>query len=183
MADADELAGAPSADAVASKAERLDFLKLVVNYTEANVRSYDLKAQISLAAFVLSGNPTVAIVYDACGPGPARGVLVITLIVYIATILSYLWVLWPVATRHKKLTEGLAAQNLFFVTDALAIGGSAYLDKIKGLMVEPELAGEVTQLSYIRGVKAWRFKLALIATLCAYLVVAAAFFGVGRCGF
>jgi hypothetical protein len=168
---------------VATRSERLDFLKQVVSYTEANVRSYDLKAQISLAAFVLSGNPTVAIVYDACGSGPARSVLVIMLVVFLATIVSYLWVLWPVAPRHKKLTEGLATQNLFFVNDAFGLGGSAYLEKIKDLMVEPELAGEVSKLSYIRGIKSRRFKFALIATFCTYAIVATSFFGVGRCGF
>ena len=36
----------------ATKQERIDFLKQAMAFTEGNVRAYDIKAQISLAAFV-----------------------------------------------------------------------------------------------------------------------------------
>jgi hypothetical protein len=68
---------------------------------KGNVRAYDIKAQISLAAFVLSGNPLMAIINGACGTS-ARQVLVIALVVFIATILTYLWVLWPVAAPQQN---------------------------------------------------------------------------------
>jgi len=80
----------------ATKQERIDFLKQAMAFTEGNVRAYDIKAQISLAAFVLSGNPLMAIINGACGTS-ARQVLVTALVVFIATILTYLWVRWPVA--------------------------------------------------------------------------------------
>jgi hypothetical protein len=172
---------AEAADPAATKPERINFLKQVIAFTEGNVRSYDIKAQISLAAFVLSGNPVVAIILGACGPA-ARTVLVVALVVFIATILTYLWVLWPVAPR-RKLTEGIPAASLFYLHDPLALGGPQYSDRLKELTVEPELTAEALKLAYIRRVKARRFKNALIATLTAYLIVAAAFFAVARCGF
>jgi hypothetical protein len=171
----------PAAEAGATRPERIDFLKQVMAFNEANVRAYDLKAQISLAAFVLSGNPLMAIVNGACGAN-ARIVLVIALVVFIVTILSYLWVLWPVAPSQPKLTEGLGAKGLFYLLDPLALGGG-YAERLKGLDVEPELTAETLKLSYIRTVKARRFKTALVMTLIAYLVMIASFFAIGRCAF
>lgn len=166
----------------ATKQERIEFLKQVIAFNEANVRAYDIKAQISLAAFVLSGNPLMAIVNGACGTN-ARQVLVISLVVFVATILTYLWVLWPVAPPAQKLTEGLGAKNLFYLHDPLAFAGRLFSERLSGLAVEPELTAETLKLSYIRTVKARRFKKALIATLATYLVIAAAFFAIGRCAF
>ena len=79
----------------------IDFLKQTMAFNEGNVRAYDIKAQISLAAFVLSGNPLMAAINGTCG-GSARQVLVIALVVFVATILTYLWVLWPVARRSRN---------------------------------------------------------------------------------
>ena len=50
----------------ATKQERVDFLKQTMAFNEGNVRAYDVKAQISLAAFVLSGNPLMATINGAC---------------------------------------------------------------------------------------------------------------------
>ena len=171
-----------AAEAGATRQERIDFLKQSMAFTEGNVRAYDIKAQISLAAFVLSANPLMAAVNGACGAG-ARPVLVIALVVFIATILAYLWVLWPVALPPQKLTDGVGAKNLFYLHDPLGTGAAQYSERLKGLAVEPELTAETLKLSFIRSVKARRFKNALIATLVAYLVPAAAFFVVGRCAF
>ena len=63
------------------------------------------------------------------------------------------------------------------------LGAPQYSEQLKGLTVEPELTAETLKLAYIRSVKARRFKNALIATVVAYLVLVAAFFAVGRCGF
>ena len=171
-----------AAETGATRQERIDFLKQSMAFTEGNVRAYDIKAQISLAAFVLSGNPLMAVVNGACGTS-ARQVLVIALVVFIVTILAYLWVLWPVAPPQQKLTEGGGAKNLFYLHDPLGTGAAQYSERLKGLAVEPELTAEALKLAYIRSVKARRFKNALIATLVAYLALAAAFFAVGRCAF
>lgn len=169
-------------EAGATKQERIDFLKQSMAFTEGNVRAYDIKAQISLAAFVLSGNPLMAAINGACGPS-ARQVLVIAFVVFIATILAYLWVLWPVAPPLQQMTEGVGARHLFYLHDPLATGAAQYSERLKDLAVEPELTAEALKLAFIRGVKARRFKNALVATLIAYLVMAAAFFAVGRCAF
>lgn len=182
MPDATTAADLPAGETGATRPERIDFLKQVIAFTEGNVRSYDIKAQISLAAFVLSGNPLIATINGACGAS-VRQVLVVSLVAFIATILIYLWVLWPVAPPQQKLTEGLGAKNLFYLHDPFAPGQSPYSERLKGLAVEPELTAEALKLSYIRKIKARRFKNALIATLVAYLVMVVAFFAVGRCAF
>jgi hypothetical protein len=169
-------------EASATRQERIDFLKQSMAFTEGNIRAYDIKAQISLAAFVLSGNPLMAAINGACGTS-ARQVLVIAFVVFIATILAYLWVLWPVAPPQQKLTEGVGAKNLFYLHDPLGAGASQYSERLKGLAVGPELTAEALKLSFIRKIKARRFKNALIATLVAYLVMVVAFFAIGRCAF
>jgi hypothetical protein len=171
----------PPAEPGENKVGRIDFLKQVIAFSEHNIRSYDIKAQISLAAFVLSGNPLIGIINAACGTS-ARHVLVISLLVFVATILSYLWVLWPVVPPDKELTDGLASKDLFYLYDPLSVGAT-YLERLQGLVLEPELTAEALKLAFIRSVKARRFKNALIVTLIAYLVVLAAFFTFARCVF
>ena len=175
--------GAPISPAPegATKQERVDFLKQVVAFTESNVRSYDTKAQISLAAFVLSANPLVAITSVGCSATGAKSVLMVLVPAYIATILTYLWVLWPVAPPVDKLTEGLKSQNIFFIHDPVGLGSRAYVDRLAKLVMEPELTAEALKLAHIRRVKAGRFKAALVATLAAYVVIAGSYFLVGRC--
>ena len=172
-----------SGEPVATRQERVDFLKQAAAFTEANVRSFDVKAQISLAAFVLSGNPLLAIINGACGQPAVRSVLTITFVAILVTILSYLWVLWPAASAQPKLTEGLSDGNLFYIRDPAKVAGRSYSERLKGLILEPQLAAEVLKLSHIRKIKAHRFKTALTTTVVAYLTVAGAFFGVGRCAF
>ncbi len=170
-----------SAPVGATKQERIDFLKQVVSFTESNVRSYDTKAQISLAAFVLSANPLVAIAGAGCSAAGGKSVLMVLVPTYIATIVAYLWVLWPVAPPIERLTEGLRTQNIFFIHDPVALGSAAFIGKLAQLQIEPELTAEALKLAHIRRIKAARFKAALIATLAAYALIAIAFFMIGRC--
>src|SRR5450631_836323 len=145
----------PEASAGAStKQERVDFLRQVIPFAEGNIRAYDTKAQISLAAFVLSANPLITITNTSCSQAGARPVLITTLIVYVLGILSYGWVLWPVAPPVSRLTEGTGARDLFFLHDPLGVGGAVYVDRLKALSLEPELTAEALKLSYIRTIKA-----------------------------
>jgi hypothetical protein len=174
-------AAAPIAPAGATKPERIDFLKQVVSFTESNIRSYDTKAQISLAAFVLSANPVVAITGLGCSPHAGKMVLTVLIAVYFATITTYLWVLWPVPPPIQKLTEGLKTQNAFYIHDPVALGATGFTAKLAQLDMEPELTSEALKLAYIRRVKARRFKTALMMTAAAYALIAFAYFIVGRC--
>jgi hypothetical protein len=165
----------------ATKPERVDFLKQIVSFTEGNIRSYDTKAQISLAAFVLSANPLVAISNSACSQISGRAVLMILVPSYFATILAYLWVLWPVAPPLKQLTEGLGSQDIFYIHDPMSFAGIKYVERLADLAVERELTAEALKLAHIRRIKAGRFKVALLVTLATYFLIAVAFFFVGRC--
>jgi hypothetical protein len=166
----------------ATKPERIDFLKQMVSFTEGNVRAYDTKAQISLAAFVLSVNPLIIVINNSCGTS-TRNVLLLLVVIYLVTILNYLWVLWPVAPPPRQLTDGLGARDLFYVHDPFKLAGLQYAERLKGLVIEPELTAEALKLAYIRKVKAGRFKSAIIATLIAYVLIAGDYFAVGRCAF
>lgn len=164
-----------------SKAERIDFLKQVIAFNEANIRAYDTKAQISLAAFVLSGNPLVSIVNSACSAN-SKVILILFFALFLLVIANYLLVLWPVRP-FDGIEQGLASSDMFYVRAPLTVAGDAYLKKLANLTIEPELSGEAIKLSSIRSVKARRFTRALVATLTAYVALAAAFFGPGRCAF
>jgi hypothetical protein len=170
----------PTFKAGSTEQERLDFLKQIIASTEANIRTYDVKSQISMGAFVLSNSPLVYIINSACGEN-ARSILAITLIVFITTVLSLLWVLWPVPPPGQRLTEGLKIRDLYYLHNPLAMSGAGFSERLKGLVVEPELTAEALKLAYIRHVKARRFKNALIVTVAAYGVNLASFFIVGRC--
>jgi hypothetical protein len=172
---------AKTAPAGATKPERIDFLKQVVSFTEGNIRSFDTKAQISLAAFVLSANPVVAVAGVGCSPQAGKMVLVVLIAVYFTTIMTYLWVLWPVAPPIQQLTEGLQSQNAFYIHDPVALGATGFTAKLAQLDVEPELTSEALKLAYIRRVKARRFKAALMVTAAAYALIAFAYFVIGRC--
>lgn len=165
----------------ATKQERIDFLKQMIGFTEGNVRSYDTKAQISLAAFVLSANPLVAITAAGCTGSGGKLVLMVLVPAYLATILTYLWVLWPVAPPSDKLTSGLDVRNIFYIHDPEVLGHEKFSERLHRLSMEPELMAEALKLAYIRRVKATRFKASLIVTVATYALIVLAFFFVGRC--
>ena len=114
-------------------------------------------------------------------PSPARIVLLTTFVVYVIGIMMYGWVLWPVAPPATRLTQGLPTNNLFYVHDPIGIGGAVFAERLQALSLEPELAAEAMKLSYIRSVKAQRFKNALVVSFIAYLAIAGSFFFVGKC--
>jgi hypothetical protein len=107
-------------------------------------------------------------------------VLLTTFVVYVTSIVLFGWVLWPVAPA-ARLTDGVDTKDLFYVRDPIGVGGSAYVSRLQLLEPEPELAAEAMKLSFIRKVKAQRFKNALLATSIAYLAIAVSFFLIGKC--
>src|SRR5499433_3034127 len=72
-----------------SKDERLDFLKQAISFTEWTIRSFDTKAQISIAAFVLSMSPLWSILTSACPRAASSPLVVVLLVLLVVTILLF----------------------------------------------------------------------------------------------
>src|SRR5215510_15946706 len=87
-----------------SQEERLEFLKQAIAFTEWTIRSFDTKAQISIAAFVLSINPLWSILTSACPRAASSPLVAILLLLLVVTILLFGYVIWPVAVTQSRLT-------------------------------------------------------------------------------
>src|SRR5436189_5335655 len=95
-----------------TKEERLDFLRQAIAFTEWTIRSFDTKAQISIAAFVLSMNPLWSILTAACPRGASSLIVAALLVLFVATILLFGYVIWPVTLTRSKLTGGWQTKGL-----------------------------------------------------------------------
>src|SRR5215813_5926380 len=173
--ETEEMSRTPSPDAdglamqaAPSKDERLDFLKQAIAFTEWTIRSFDTKAQISIAAFVLSISPLWAILTSACPHAASSPLAAILLLFLVITILLFGYVIWPVALTESRLTGGWQSKGLFYVGDPSQLTTSLYTDRLKDLTIEAELAAETLKLAYIREIKSGRFKNALKAVVVFY---------------
>src|SRR3981081_1898297 len=136
-----------------TREERLDFLKQAIAFTEWTIRSFDTKAQISIAAFVLSMNPLWSILTAACPRGASSLIVAVLLVLFVATILLFGYVIWPVTLTRAKLPGGWQTKGLFYVGDPNQLTASLYTDRLKDLTIEVELAAETLKLAYIREIK------------------------------
>jgi hypothetical protein len=166
---------------VATKQERIAFLTQILNFTEANIRSYDTKAQISLAGFVLSAHPIFTVINSVCSQSSMRNVLVVLGPLYFVTVIGFFWVVWPVGGAPGDVTKGLRAKDLFYIRNPLGLEGQTYEARLKELTVETELTAEVLKLAHLRSMKARRFNIALAIALATYLAVLASTVFVGKC--
>src|SRR5262245_34678477 len=130
-AAAGEASSVSASPIVATPQERIDFLKHSMAFAEHNIRSYDTKAQISLAAFLISMSPLWNIVASACDDFALRGEAVVLVLLFLVTISLYCFVLWPIRSRDDKLVAGLSSQNLFYVKDPLAVGSVQFKKKLE----------------------------------------------------
>jgi len=162
--------GAPPAESLDATNEeaRLDFLKQAIAFTEWTIRSFDTKAQISIAAFVLSINPLWSILTSACPRAATSPLAAILLVLLVITILLFGYVIWPVAVTQSRLTAGWQSKGLFYVGDPKQLTTSLYTERLKDLPIEAELAAETLKLAYIREIKSARFKNALKAVVVFY---------------
>ena len=163
----------------ASRRERIDFLNHAVIFAEANIRAYDTKSQIALAAFVFSMTPLWSILNATCGNVAARPIVAVLLLAFLCTIMLYGYVLWPIAPL-KGLIKNKRVKNLFFVADPMAVS-TTYADQLNDLSLEAELTAEVLKLSFIRASKGIRFRYALWATGTFYALVFVAFLLLRQC--
>jgi hypothetical protein len=154
---------------LATPEERIVFLRHAISFTESTIRAYDTKSQIAMAAFVVSMNPLWSILYATCAGVAQRPIVAAMLCAFIATILIYGFVLWPIKPI-QDLIRNIRSKGLFYVHDAKT-AANTYTTRLKELSVEPELAAEVLKLSFIRGQKGVRFKYALWATAGFYAFV------------
>lgn len=168
-------------DGVPSKQERIEFLKEALAFTEWNIRSFDTKAQISIAAFVLSMSPLWSIIISA-DPRAASSIVVAgLLLLFLITVLLYGFVIWPITLKQSKLTGAWEAQGLFFVRDPSRLTTRLYAERLKTLAIETELTAETLRLAAIRQTKSRRFKRALVATFIFYVGFAVSFFLLRNC--
>ncbi len=178
-----EPVAAPAVDhedaAPASPEERIDFLKQSIEFTEGSIRAYDTKSQIAMAAFVLSMSPLWSMLSATCPNVASRPIVAVLLAAFICTIMSYCFVLWPIAPL-QELLEKARAKGLFYIHDPVA-AGSTYAERLKDLELEPELTAETLKLSFIRSRKGRRFKYALWATGAFYAFVFASFLMLRKC--
>jgi len=175
--DIDELA----TQAGPSKDERLDFLKQAIAFTEWTIRSFDTKAQISIAAFVLSMTPLWSILTSACPRAASSPLVAVLLVLLVVTILLFGYVIWPVTLAPAKLTGGWQTRGLFYVADPNQLSASQYTERLKDLTIEEELAAETLKLAYIREIKSRRFKTALKAVVVFYAWALVAFLLLRSC--
>jgi hypothetical protein len=164
-----------------SKEDRLDFLKQAIAFTEWTIRSFDTKAQISIAAFVLSINPLWSILASACARAASSWLIVVLLALLVGTILLFGYVIWPVTLAPAKLTGGWQTKGLFYVADPNRLTAPQYTDRLKDLTIEEELAAETLKLAYIRDIKSRRFKNALKAVVVFYTWALVAFLLLRSC--
>jgi hypothetical protein len=169
-------------DAAASKAERIDFLKQAIAFTEWNIRSFDTKAQISIAAFVLSMNPLWAIISSVYARAGSSFAVLVLLLLFVTTVLLYGFVIWPIALTASKLSGSWETKGLFYVGDPNQLTASLYVDRLKTLTIETELAAETLKLASIRQIKSRRFRHALVSTIVFYAGVVVCLLLLTNCG-
>jgi hypothetical protein len=164
---------------VASRGERIEFLNHSIVFAESNIRAYDTKSQIALAAFVFSMSPLWSILSATCSYAAARPIVAVLLCAFLCTIMLYGFVLWPIRPL-QGLIKNKRVKGLFFVSDPMAVS-STYAEQLKDLSLEAELTAEVLKLSFIRASKGRRFRYALWATGAFYAFVFVAFLLLRRC--
>jgi hypothetical protein len=165
-----------------TKEERLDFLRQAIAFTEWTIRSFDTKAQISIAAFVLSMNPLWTILSAACPRAAASPAVVVLLLLFVTTVLLFGFVIWPVTLTQSRLTGGWQTKGLFYVADPNKLTAGTYTERLKDLKIEDELAAETLKLAYIREIKNRRFKHALKSVFVFYAWAVVAFLLLRNCG-
>lgn len=154
---------------------QIDFLKLTVAAAESHLRAYDTKAQITLAAFVLSLNPLWALFQSVCRHGVEAGAVTVLLVTVVATLVAYGATVWPAsgagAARAASQTEASPTSNLFFLAGDAGTAAHHYLAALAGVDVGEALADEAVKLARLRRAKAARLKLALVCTIASYALI------------
>jgi hypothetical protein len=183
--DSDAAAGrreAAANECAPSKEDRIDFLKQAIAFSEWSIRSFDTKAQISIAAFVLSMNPLWSILTSAHPRVGSSLAVVVLLVMFVMTVVLFGFVIWPASPPPGQLSGGWQTKGLFYVGDPNLLTASLYAYRLKALAIETELAAETLKLASIRNIKSQRFKHALVSTAVFYAAVVVSFLILRSCG-
>lgn len=148
-----------------TSAAQIDFLKTVVAAAEGHVRAFDTKAQIALAAFVLSWNPLLGMLHGVCRQGAAPWTLGVLAAVVVVTILCFGRAVWP-----ASLPQSASRPGLFFLARGTAVSPAELVGRVAAAPLAEELANEAIKLSALRERKAVILKAALGSTVLAYSV-------------
>ena len=104
-------------EAPPTKEDRIDFLKQAIAFSEWSIRSFDTKAQISIAAFVLSMNPLWSILTSAHPRAASSLAVVMLLVVFVTTVVLFGFVIWPASPPPGQLSGGWQTKGLFGMLD------------------------------------------------------------------
>jgi len=149
--------------------ETFDFIKLNFANAEANVRAYDTKSQIVLAATALSLSPIFFAIKQIDTSPLANLRLGALLVLFALVMLMFLRVIAPVSSFGAK--DEPARKSLFFLSNPAAFKPDTYLDALNGADLALEYANEILVLQRIRGVKNRRFKHALYSLIGYFTIV------------
>src|SRR5438067_6392943 len=119
-----------------SPAERTEFLNNSIVFAESNIRAFDTKSQIALAAFVFSMSPLWSMLNATCSNAANRPIVAVLVAAFICTIILYGYVLWPIRAL-KNLVKNKRVKGLFFLADPMAISAT-YAEELKTISVEDE---------------------------------------------
>lgn len=158
--------------------QRLSFLEKTLDFSENAIRAFDIKAQISGAAFILSIEPLWLMLTGACARAPSHPMVMGLAVLFVATIGMFFFVLWPVPSSGAPTQP--EAKNLFFLRDTSVESAEAYVASLSNFSAEAELISEIFKLTAIRNAKKRRFQLALAVTALFYAIALGTIVGV-RC--
>jgi len=162
--------------------ERLDFLRQTIVFCDWNIRSLDTKAQISIVAFVLSLSPLWAILSSACPRAASTLVVAILVVLLLATIVLFAFVMWPVAAAQPTPSHNWPRKGLFSVGEPNQIATGLHAGRFDNLEREADLIEETLTWARIRETKTRRFKHALRSVFVFYAWSVATFLLLRNCG-
>ena len=163
-----EASGDSGADeSLRGKEDRLDFLRHAIAFSEWSIRSFDTKAQISTAAFVMSMVPLWSILTSAHPRASSSVAIVVLLVGFVTTVMLFGFVILSANPPPGQLSGGWQTKGLFYDGDPNLLTSSLYAYRLKGL-AEAELAAETLKLAAIRNIKSRWLKRALVSTAVFY---------------
>jgi hypothetical protein len=162
--------------------ERLEFVRHARVLSEWNIRTLEMKAQISIVAFVLSLSPLWSVISSACAQAAWSLMTQVLFVIFLATILLFVLVMLPAAPAAQPTPIGAWPRKVLFAAgDPNRIAASLYADHVTSRTSEVDLAAETLNLARTREIKMRRFKHALKLAFVCYVWSLATFLMLRNC--